>query len=118
MLMCMILLCLIIIFFARNSVRVTRAEGEFNAGVISAIISSQLDIVGDGISKILDFMVSKADNPECAYMICDESVYEVYFKADGVYYTHCYHENVIAYNNSGSVLSNGSYNLTYQRAGG
>lgn len=102
----------------RNSVTVTREDGEFAAGAITAIISSNLDVVGAGLSKLMNIVIKNTNDPNCAYITCDESIYEVIFKADNVYYTHCYHENVIGYKSNGSILPNSSYNITYQQVGG
>lgn len=102
----------------RNSARVTREEGEFSKDIITAIISSYLGVPGDIIGDLVNLVYGITNDPACAYVIVDESIYEVLFRADRVYYTHCYHENIVGYRANGSVLPNSSYNRTYERVGG
>ncbi|MDK2807940.1 MAG: hypothetical protein PWP24_674 [Clostridiales bacterium] len=46
----------------------------------------------------------------------NEQIYEVYFKADNVYYTHCYHEAIYSFDSGGHILS--ITTNKYERVGG
>lgn len=101
---------------ATNEITVTREEGAVSAAAMAAILGSAFTANPSILYKLALAAYRKFSKSDIAYVEVTEEVNEVYFKADGVYYTHCYHDNVICYDAYDHRVD--SYSTKYQSVGG
>ena len=101
---------------ATNYATVTREEGAASAAAMAAILGSAFTANPSILFKLATAAYRKFSKSNVAYVEVTEEVNEVYFKADGVYYTHCYHDNVVCYDAYDHRVD--SYSTKYQSVGG
>ena len=104
-------------FVTSNEFEASKDTANLSKDVIFAILSSGSSLTGTALQTFANKVYNNL-NKDVHSILIEESIYEVTFKSDGSYYTHCFHENVIAYDANGNVLPKNSYNLTYQQVGG
>ena len=104
-------------FVTSNEFEASKDTANLSKDVIFAILSSGSSLTGTALQTFANKVYNNL-NKDVHSILIEESIYEVTFKSDGSYYTHCSHENVIAYDANGNVLPKNSYNLTYQQVGG
>lgn len=103
--------------FNQDSVTVTRLEGAISGTAILTILATAfvgpvtaLKVVSDKAFSI--FTATLDADYEDIY----EEAYEVFFTVDDSYYTHCYHDTIKAYTDSGKLKK--SWTHRYQSVGG
>ena len=104
-------------FVTSNEFEASKDTANLSKDVIFAILSSGSSLTGTALQTFANKVYNNL-NKDVHSILIEESIYEVTFKSDGSYYTHCFHENLIAYDANGNVLPKNSYNLTYQQVGG
>lgn len=101
---------------AENTATVTRAEGARSAAAIAGILASYFTANPAIIAKVAKAAHDKIRKSDIGYVEIEEQVNEVYFKADNIYYTHCYHDKIKCYDAFGHYVS--SYTQRHQAVGG
>lgn len=101
---------------ATNEITVTKEEAGASAAALAAVLATSFtanpSIIASVAGKAYRFFSSSDIN----YEIITEQVNEVYFKADDVYYTHCYHDNIDCYDDFDHYVK--SYSLRHEAVGG
>lgn len=99
-----------------NHKTVTREEAGTSAAAMAAVLATAFT----SNAKIILSLAGKGygffANSDIAYEVVSEEVNEVFFSADNVYYTHCYHDSIERYDAFDHNV--GSTTYYYQAVGG
>lgn len=101
---------------ATNEITITREEAGTSAAIMAAVIATYFTANLTIISEVATAAYGLFSSGDIAYEIITEQVNEVYFKADDVYYTHCYHDNVKCYDAYDHHVK--SYSMRHEAVGG
>lgn len=103
--------------FSINQKTISRAEAKVSASAVATILGSYLGLPLSACGVLGRSIYEMVTNNGTIYSVkVSEEIYEVFFKSDNVYYTHCYHEKVTSYDSGGHYISETT--SMYERVGG
>lgn len=85
------------VVIAENEITATKKEGAVSAAAMAAILATAFTANPRVILKVATVAYNAIMKKDIAYVEVSEQVNEVFFKADNVYYTHCYHNTIRSY---------------------
>lgn len=99
-----------------NTITVTKKDGAVSAAAMAAILATAFVADPRIIAKVAGFAYNHIMRQDIAYQVVTEQVNEVFFVADNVYYTHCYHDSIKCYDAYDHLVD--TYTQQYQAVGG